>query len=145
VSPAGDRYRVAALAYLAYGAVYLVGGLYLISQGVGVAGGRSGGASMLGWGSVGLIPLLLIPLLLWRPWSWLGGWVSRRTFAWLVAILLAVRAIKVGQVAVHGGASVPAPWGGVISFQVGAGVFLLVTLVALAFVVRAAWAREPAG
>jgi hypothetical protein len=100
---------------------------------------------MLGWGSVGLIPLLLIPLLLWRPWSWLGGWVSRRTFAWLVAILLAVRAIKVGQVAVHGGASVPARWGGVISFQVGAGVFLLVTLVALAFVVRAAWAREPAG
>lgn len=139
MSPAGDPYRAAALAYFAYGLVYLVGGLYLVSQGVGVRGGESG---MLKWGLLGLVPLTVIPALLWHRWSWLGGWISRRTFAWLVAILLAARSAKVGQIAVQGGGSVPAPWGGNIGFQAGAIVFLLVTLVALAFVVRAARTRD---
>ncbi len=136
-----DPYRVAAGVYFAYGLVYLAGGLYLIWQGVGVAGGRETGDPglvMLRWGLIGLIPLVLIPLLLSRPWSWLGGWVSRRTFAWLVAVLLAVRAVKVGEVAVLGGGSVPAPWGGELSFRAGAIVFLAAVLAALASVVRAA-------
>jgi hypothetical protein len=136
-----DPFRAAAFAYLGYGAVYWVGGLYLISQGVGVAGGRTGGAtgaSMVTWGLLGLIPLLVVPLLLWRPWSWWGGWVSRRTFAWLVAGLLAVRAVKVGSVVVHGGAALPAPWGGEITFQAGAALFFVVTVAALLFMVRAA-------
>ncbi len=142
------RYRAAAWAYLFYGAVYLVGGLYLIAHGVGVAGARTGAptaTSMLYWGGVGLVPLVLIPLLLWRRWSWLGGWVSRRTFAWLVALLLAARAAKVGEVVARGGGAVPAPWGGEISFRVGGTVFLVVTLLALVFVVRAAWPREAGG
>jgi hypothetical protein len=141
----GPRFRAAARAYVLYGIVYLVGGLYLIDQGVGVAGARTGAptaSSMLYWGAVGLIPLVLIPLLLWRRWAWLGGWVSRRTFAGLVALLLALRAYKVGAVAVRGGGAVPAPWGGEISFQLGAAVFLVVTLVALVFVARAAWPRK---
>lgn len=144
---ARDPYRIAARVYFAYGVVYLAGGLYLLSQGVGVAGGRVGGATgsaMLRWGLVGLVPLVMIPLLLSRPWSWLGGWLSRRAFAWLVAALLAVRALKVGEIAVRGGASVPAPWGGEITFQAGAAVFLVVTLAALACVARAAWASEHA-
>jgi len=157
VSTATERFRAAARAYLAYGIVYWLGGLYLVSQGVGVAGARSGGdtfRAMLTWGLLGLIPLVAIPLLLWRPWSWAGGWVSRRTLAWLVALLLAVRAWKVGQVALRGdGATVPAPWGGVLTFQAGAVVFLAVTLTALAFVLAAAWRpdepvqpeRAPAG
>lgn len=135
------RFRAAARAYLAYGLVYLAGGLYLLAHGVGVMGGRAGGGTvraMVGWGLVGLIPLVVVPLLLWRPWSWLGGWLSRRTFAWLVAALLALRAFKVGEVVVRGGGSVPAPWGGEISFQAGGVVFLAVTLTALAFVLRAA-------
>jgi hypothetical protein len=143
---APDRYRTAARVYLVYGVVYLVGGLYLISQGVGVAGGRLGGATgpaMLRWGLVGLVPLVLIPLLLWRPWSWLGGWVSRRTFAWLVALLLALRALKVGEVAFRGSAGGPALWGGEIAYRAGALVFLAVALAALAFVVRAAWGPDP--
>jgi hypothetical protein len=140
-----DPYRAAARAYFVYGIVYLIGGLYLVSQGVGVMGSSTGGATartMLRWGLIGLIPLVLIPWLLSRPWSWLGGLVSRRGFAWLVAILLAVRAYKVGQVARHGGASVAAPWGGEISFQTGAVVFLVVTLIALACVLRAATHRH---
>jgi hypothetical protein len=143
----GDPYRAAARAYFLYGLVYLVGGVYLISQGVGVMGGSTGGATtrmMLRWGFIGLIPLVVIPWLLSRPWSWLGGLVSRRTFAWIVALLLALRAYKVGEVARRGGASVAAPWGGEISFQIGAVVFLVVTLIALGFVLRAAVYREPA-
>jgi hypothetical protein len=142
VTTARDPSRAAALAYLVYGVFYWVGGLYLLSQGVGVAGGRTAGAtgaSMLTWGALGLVPLVVIPLLLWRPWSWLGGVVSRRSFAWLVAIFLALRAFKVGEVAVRGGGEVGAPWGGTVTFQAGATVFLAVTLVALAFMVRAGW------
>jgi hypothetical protein len=142
-----DPYRAAARAYFAYGAVYLVGGLYLISQGVGVMGGSTGGATvrtMLRWGAIGLIPLIVIPWLLARPWSWLGGLVSRRAFAWAVALLLALRVYKVGEVAARSSASVAAPWGGEITFQAGAIVFLLATLLALGFVLRAAASRGPA-
>lgn len=141
-----DRYRAAAITYLVYGLVYWVGGLYLLSQGVGVAGGRGGGgtvSSVMAWALVGMIPLVVIPLLLWWPWSWLAGWISRRSFAWLVATLLALRAWAVGRVAVRGGAIVTAPWGGEITFRAGAIVFLTVTLVALFFVAHAAWQREP--
>ena len=141
----GDPYRAAARAYFFYGLVYLVGGLYLISRGIGVMGGSTGGETthmMLRWGFIGLIPLVVIPWLLSRPWSWLGGLVSRRTFAWIVALLLALRAYKVGEVARRGGASVAAPWGGEISFQTGAFAFLAVTLVALGFVLRAVTYRQ---
>ncbi len=145
--PAGDRFRAAAIGYLVYGVFYWVGGLYLLSQGVGVAGGRAGGGagtSMIGWGLLGLVPLTVIPLLLWWPWSWLGGWISRRAFAWLVALLLALRAWKVGEILVRGGGSVAAPWGGEISFRAGAVVFFAVTVAALALVARAAWPRGAA-
>lgn len=136
-----DVFRDAARAYVVYGVVYLVGGLYLIHQGVGVMGAATTGATtraMARWGLIGLIPLVVVPWLLTRRWSWLGGWVSRRTLAWLLALLLAIRVIKVGSVAVRGGASVAAPWGGPITFQAGAVIFLVVALIALVFVVRAA-------
>jgi hypothetical protein len=142
-----DPYRAAARAYVFYGLVYLVGGLYLISQGVGVMGASTGGATartMVRWGLIGAIPLVAIPWLLSRPWSWFRGVISRGTFAWVVALLLAIRAFKVGQVALHGGASVAAPWGGQIGFRAGAAVFLVVTLVALGFVLRAATSRKTA-
>jgi hypothetical protein len=137
----GDAFRAAARAYVVYGIVYLVGGLYLIDHGVGVMGAPTTAATMrtmARWGLIGLIPLIGVPWLLTRRWSWLGGWISRRTFAWLLALLLAIRAVKVGAVALHGGASVAAPWGGQITFRMGAVVFLVVTLTALAFVTRAA-------
>jgi hypothetical protein len=142
-----DRFRAAALAYFVYGVVYLVGGLYLIYRGVGVMGAPTSGATavtMVRWGLIGLIPLIVIPWLLARRWSWMRGWLSRRTFAVLVAVLLAIRAFKVGAASVHPGATVAAPWGGEITFQAGAVIFLVVTLMALVFVARAAWPREAA-
>ena len=141
-----DRYRTAARAYLLYGLVYLAGGLYLISQGIGVMGAPTTGATartMLRWGLVGLIPLVVVPWLLARPWSWLGGVISRRTFAWIIAALLTWRAWKVGEVVLRGGASVAAPWGGEVTFRAGATVFFLVTVLALVCVVRAVTRREP--
>lgn len=141
------RFRAAARAYVAYGLVYLVGGLYLVAHGIGVMGASTPGATpraLLRWGLTGLIPLVVVPWLLARRWSWLGGWLSRRTFAWLLAALLALRAVKVAEVAVRSSASVAAPWGGEISYRAGALVFLVVTLIALAFVVRAAVAGREA-
>jgi hypothetical protein len=41
-------------------------------------------------------------------------------------------------------AMVSAPWGGEVTFRSGALVFLVVTVVTLFFVARAAWQREPA-
>lgn len=141
-----SRFRAAALAYLVYGAVYYVGGLYLVSRGVGVMGGASGarGGGVLFWAVIGLIPFLGIPWLLHARRSWFERWVlSRRDFSRLVAVLLAFRAYKVGQVAARGeGALVAAPWGGEVTFQAGAAVFLAVTMAALVMVGRAAWARE---
>jgi hypothetical protein len=135
------RFRAAARAYVVYGLVYLVGGLYLISQGVGVMGASTGAATtrtMLRWGLIGLIPLVAVPWLLAHRWSWLGGWLSRRAFAWVLAVLLAVRAVKVAEAVWRSTAAVAAPWGGEITFRVGAIVFLVVTLTAFGFVVRAA-------
>ena len=131
------RYRGAAGAYLVYGVVYLVGGLYLICQGVGVAGAQIEAATteaMVRWGLIGLVPLVVIPLLLWRPWSFLGGWISRRGFAGLVALFLIARSYKVGEVAVRGGD---------LGFQAGAVAFLAFTLAALAFLLRAILTPHP--
>jgi hypothetical protein len=133
------RYRRAAGAYLVYGVVYLVGGLYLIAQGVGVEGSSradSESGAMLRWGLAGLVPLVVVPLLLSRPWSFLGGWISRRTFAILIALFLIARIYKVGEVAIEGVGAVTIP-GGRLGFQAGAITFLAFTLAAAAFLLRA--------
>ena len=140
------RFRTAARAYFAYGLVYYVGGLFLISQGVGVMGAAESRrtSSLAFWALVGLVPLLVVPYLLHARRRWFERWIlSRRDFARVVAAFLAFRAWKVAQVLQHEhAASVPAPWGGAISFRVGAAIFLVITVGALAAVVRAAWARE---
>jgi hypothetical protein len=138
----GGRYRAAARAYFVYGAVYFVGGAYLLFHGIGVRGSRTGAA--VEWLAIGLVIWIGIPFLLRRPRPVFERWVlSRRDFARIVAVLMAFRAWKVFRVALEPDvASVPAPWGGSISFRPGAAVFFVVTVVALAFVARAAWAGE---
>jgi hypothetical protein len=143
----GDaRYRTAARGYLAYGLVYYVGGLYLVWHGVGVMGAMEGrrGSTLAFWALAGLVPLFLVPYLLRARRWWFEHWIfSRRDFARVVALFLAFRAWKVAHVVLHDhGGSVPAPWGGAVSFRVGAAVFLVITIGALASVVRAAWGRE---
>jgi hypothetical protein len=105
---------------------------------MGASTGAATTRTMLRWGLIGLIPLVAVPWLLAHRWSWLGGWLSRRAFAWVLAVLLAVRAVKVAEAVWRSTAAVAAPWGGEITFRVGAIVFLVVTLTAFGFVVRAA-------
>jgi hypothetical protein len=140
------RFRTAARGYFAYGLVYYVGGLYLLWHGVGVMGAMEGrrGGTLAFWAAAGLVPLLLVPYLLRERRWWFERWVfSRRDFARGVALFLAFRAWKVAQVVQHDhGGSVAAPWGGVVTFRVGAAIFLVITIGALASVVRAAWGRE---
>jgi hypothetical protein len=149
VTDADRRFRLAARAYLAYGIAYWIGGLYLLWHGVGAMGAAEGrgSGSLVFWALAGLVPLVTIPYLLHAPRAWFDRWVlSRRDFARVVAVLLAFRAYKVGQVALGDhGASVPAPWGGALSFRTGAAIFLVVTLAALAAIARAAWAGERTG
>ena len=149
MTPAADdgRFRRAARTYLAYALLYEIGGVYLVAQGVGVpagAGPRGRVLYVLFWAVLGLVPLLGVPYLLRRPRAWFERWVlSRRDFARVLALFMAYRAFKVAHVALRGEtAAVAAPWGGALTFRAGALVFLVVTLIALAFVARAAWDAE---
>jgi len=135
------RFRAAARAYFVYGVVYWLGGAWLWLHDVG-----RGSAASVGWIVVGALLVVLIPFLLRRRRRWFERWIlSRRDFARIVTVLLAVRALAVLRVVVRtGAATVAAPWGGVVSYRAGGAVFLVVTLVALVLVGRAAWAAEEA-
>ena len=139
-----DRFRVAARAYLVYGIVYWLGGVYLALHGVGVRGAVF--SEGIAWIGFGLVLVFGVPYVLRRRRMWFERWIlSRRDFARIIALFMAVRALAVLRVAVRPeAASVAAPWGGEISYRPGAVVFFAVTVVALVFVVRAAWQREPA-
>lgn len=141
-APDEDRFRSAARAYFLYGVVYLLGGLYLVAHGVGARGSRLGAG--LEWSLIGLVLLVGIPYLLRRRRAWFERWVvGRRDFARIIALFMAVRAWAVLRVALRPEtATVAAPWGGEISFRAGAAIFFLVTVTALVFVARAAWASE---
>jgi hypothetical protein len=139
-----DRFELAARAYLVYGVIYWIGGVYLATHGVGVRGARM--QSGVVWIVAGLVFVVAIPYLLARRRAWFERWViSRRDFARILTGLMALRAWHVLKVVLRPEtASVSAPWGGEITFRAGAIVFLLVTMAALILVGRAAWAREAA-
>lgn len=138
-----DQYRLAARAYLIYGVIYWLGGVYLATQGVGVRGGRVAQAGVA-WIVLGLVFVVLVPYLLARPRAWFERWIlTRRDFARIITVFMIVRAWHVAQVALRPEtASVAAPWGGEVTFRLGAAVFLVVTVAALVLVGRAAWTRE---
>lgn len=140
-----DRFRLAARAYLVYGVVYWLGGFYLATQGVGVRGGRVMQAGVV-WIVLGLVLVVVIPYLLAARRAWFERWIlSRCDFARVLAAFMALRAWHVAKVALRPEtASVAAPWGGEVTFRVGAIVFLIVTVAALVVIARAAWAKEAA-
>jgi len=84
-----DRFRDAARAYLIYGIVYWIGGVYLAWHGVGVRGGRMMQAGVL-WIVLGLGIVIAVPYLLARRRAWFERWVlSRRDFARILSLLMA--------------------------------------------------------
>jgi len=140
-----DRFQVAARAYLTYGVVYWIGGVYLAAHGVGVRGERMMQPGVA-WIVLGLVFVLAIPYLLARRRAWFERWIlSRRDFARILTIFMALRAWHVLKVVLRPEtAAVSAPWGGEITFRAGALVFLLVTAIALLLIGRAAWSQEAA-
>jgi hypothetical protein len=140
-----DRYQVAARAYLTYGVIYWIGGVYLAAQGVGVRGERMMQPGVV-WIVLGLVFVVAIPYLLARRRAWFERWVlSRRDFARVLTLFMALRAWHVLKVVLRPEtATVSAPWGGDITFRAGAIVFLLVTVIALVLIGRAAWTEETA-
>ena len=83
-----------------------------------------------------------VPGVAFRPFR---GESDYQDFARIITLFMAVRAWEVLRVALRPEtATVPAPWGGVITFRAGAAVFFVVTVMALALVARAAWAETAA-
>jgi len=140
-----DPFGLAARAYLVYGVIYWLGGFYLATQGVGVRGDRMMQPGVA-WILLGLVLVAAIPYLLARRRAWFERWIlSRRDFARVLTVFMAVRAWHVLRVALRPEtASVAAPWGGEVTFRAGAIVFLIVTVAALLLIGRAAWAEEAA-
>ena len=138
----GDRFRDAARAYLVYGIVYWLGGVWLALQGVGVRGELASRGLM--WIVLGLVFVIGIPYLLRRPRPWFERWIlGRRDFARILTLFMAVRAWAVLRVVLRPEtATVAAPWGGEISFRAGAAAFFIVTIVAALFVAVAAWSSD---
>jgi len=139
VSPAEARFRTAARGYLVYGIVYWLGGAWLWLHDVG-----RGSTFSLVWIVLGAVLVGLVPYLLWRRRPGFERWVlSRRDFARLLAVFMFFRVLAVLRVVLRpDGAVVAAPWGGVITYQAGGAVFLIVTVIALVLVARAAWASD---
>jgi hypothetical protein len=140
-----DRFDVAARAYLTYGVIYWIGGVYLAAHGIGVRGERMMQPGVV-WIVLGLVFVMAIPYLLARRRAWFERWVlSRRDFARVLTLFMALRAWHVLKVVLRPEtATVSAPWGGEITFRAGAIVFLIVTVMALLLIGRAAWAEEAA-
>ena len=140
-----NRFDVAARAYLTYGVIYWIGGVYLAAHGIGVRGERMMQPGVV-WIVLGLVFVVAIPYLLARRRAWFECWVlSRRDFARVLTLFMALRAWHVLKVVLRPEtATVSAPWGGEVTFRAGALVFLLVTVMALLLIGRAAWAEETA-
>jgi hypothetical protein len=139
VSPAEDRFRTAARGYLVYGLVYWLGGAWLWLHDVG-----RGSVFSVVWIALGAVLVVLVPYLLRQRRPWFERWIlSRRDFARLVAVFMFFRVLAVLRVVLRPDSAVaPAPWGGVVTYRTGGAVFLLVTVIALVLVARAAWARD---
>ena len=133
------RYRQAAWTYVAYGIIYWLGGLALAQSGLGPRGMERGGAA---WFIVGALFVAVLPWLLVRPRGWFDRWVlSRRDFARILTLLVAVRAIEVARIARAPRAETLPVLGLDVSMRAGAWAFCLLTVVTAGMLARAAWSR----
>jgi len=134
---AGERkFRQAAFAYLAYGVVYWVTALYLQLTVLPVRG------PLLVWFGAGALIAIGCPWVLAAPRAWFERWVlSRRDFARILAVLVALRAVLVARIALMGAEAMRMPsFGGGVPAS-GAGAWLMAAIAAATAVMlaRAAW------
>ena len=133
------RYRQAAWAYVAYGIVYWLGGLALAQSGLGPRGMERGGGA---WFVVGALFVIVFPWLLLRERAWFDRWVlSRRDFARILTLLVAVRAIEVARIARAPRAEVVPVLGLAVPMALGAWAFCALTVLTAVMLARAAWSR----
>jgi hypothetical protein len=135
------RYRQAAWTYVSYGVVYWLGGLALATAGLGPRGMERGG---MAWFVVGALFVVVFPWLLLRERRWFDRWVlSRRDFARVLTVLVAIRAIEVARIAWMPRADTVPLFGVDVSMRVGGWVFCLLTVLTAVMLARAGWSHEP--
>ena len=135
------KFRQAAWTYLGYGVLYWLGGLALMQAGLGPRGMTPGGAA---WFLVGALFVVVFPWLLMRARPWFERWIlSRRDFARILTVLVALRAVEVARIAWSPRTELVSLGGFAVPMRVGAGLFCLVTVATTLMLLRAAWSREP--
>jgi hypothetical protein len=136
----------AAVAYAAYGIVYWVGGLALALAGLGprrMGDETPSGPFVVMLFVVGGLLIIVIPLLLVRERPWFDRWVlSRRDFARVLTLFVALRAFEVARIGVNPRVEVISLGGFAIPMRLGAWLFFLLTVAMAVILARAAWSRE---
>src|SRR5215470_19240864 len=133
------RYRQAAWTYVAYGVVYWLGGLALAQSGLGPRGMERGGVA---WFVVGALFVVALPWLLLQERPWFDRWaLSRRDFARILTLLVAVRAIEMARIARMPRVELVSVLGFAVPMALGAWVFCALTVVTAFMLARAAWSR----
>jgi hypothetical protein len=136
-----EKFRQAAWTYVGYGVVYWLGGLALAIAGLGPRGMERGGTA---WFIVGALFVVVIPWLLMRERGWFHRWIlSRRDFARVLTVLVALRAIEVARIAWAPRAETVSVLGLDLPMRLGAWAFCLLTVVTAVMLARAAWSRDP--
>ena len=129
MDPGARQYNQAAIGYLVYGVIYLVGAIYLGQIGRGPGG-------TVWWYLIGAAMAFGFPCLIWKRFKW----VTR-----ILAVLVLVRVVGLVRIAVRAGTEpVPLPWGGEIATSHGAIVFTLIAVTTCILLARAGWQRSPA-
>ncbi len=133
------RFRQAAWTYFAYGLAYLGVALYLQVAVFGVAG------RLLVWFVIGALITVGVPWLLIARRAAFERWaLSRRDFARLLTVLVAIRAITVAGIALRGPDTTRMPTfgGGVPTTRAGAVVMAVVAAITAVMLARAAWGDD---
>jgi hypothetical protein len=96
------------------------------------------------WFIVGALFVIVFPWLLLRERRWFDCWIlSRRDFARVLAVLVALRAIEVARIAREPRAETVPVLGLDVSMRAGAWIFCLLTVLTAVMLARAAWSRDP--
>jgi hypothetical protein len=140
-----EKFGLAAWGYVVYGIIYWVGGLVLALAGLGPrpSDNPAGQGLIVGLFVLGGALVVVIPWLLVRERPRFERWVlSRRDFARLVTLSVALRAVEVGRIAWRPSVELISVGGFAIPMRLGAIAFFVVTVAMVVLLARAAWTRD---
>ena len=120
-------YKQAAIAYLIYGVIYLVGAIYLSQAGLSDRGDMGNGGWI--WYVVGGLFVVVFPLLIWKEIRW---------FTLLIAFFMLYRVYELTRIAMDAQPDlIPMPWGGDMTRSTGAIIFAVVAVLTMGMLLRA--------